>query len=57
MLFLVGAVALVAWLANRARVSGAGQPHSTARQILDERLARGEISKEEYDALRAKIGQ
>lgn len=56
LLFLVGAVALVAWLLSRARPSGGGQSHSTARQILDERLARGEISREEYDALRAKIG-
>jgi uncharacterized membrane protein len=28
-----------------------------ARQVLDERLARGEISPEEYEAIRARIGQ
>ena len=26
------------------------------RQILDERLARGEISREEYQAMRAELG-
>jgi len=29
----------------------------TARQVLDERLARGEISPEEYEAIRARIEQ
>ena len=52
---LVGGVVLVAWLVARGRPSGGAPPVSTARQVLDERLARGEISKEEYDALRAKI--
>jgi uncharacterized membrane protein len=27
----------------------------TARQMLDERLVRGEISREEYDAIHARI--
>lgn len=30
---------------------------STARQILDARLARGEISREEYHTIRSQIGQ
>jgi len=51
---LIGGAVLVIWLAARARPSS-GVPPTTARQVLDERLARGEISKEEYDALRAKI--
>ena len=29
----------------------------SARQVLDERLARGEISPEEYEAIRARIEQ
>jgi uncharacterized membrane protein len=33
----------------------AGQQRRTARQILDERLARGEISREEYDLIRARV--
>ena len=42
------------WLIRQARPSErtAGK---TARQILDERLARGEISPEEYEAIRAKL--
>lgn len=31
------------------------QHEPTARQILDERLARGEITQEEYTALRAHL--
>jgi uncharacterized membrane protein len=34
-----------------------GSERSTARQLLDERLARGEISREEYDLILARIGQ
>lgn len=33
--------------------SGLRQP--TARQVLDERFARGEISREEHEAIRAQI--
>lgn len=29
----------------------------TARQILDERLARGEITREEYEEIRARIDE
>jgi putative membrane protein len=38
--------------------SSQGQSRSrqpTARQVLDERFARGEISREEYEAIRAHI--
>lgn len=35
--------------APRARQQG------TARQILDERLARGELTQEQYEAIRARI--
>ena len=34
-----------------------GQRQPTARQVLDERFARGEISREEYDAIRTQIEQ
>jgi putative membrane protein len=34
----------------------AAKQQPIACQILDERLARGEISREEFDALRTKIG-
>jgi uncharacterized membrane protein len=32
-----------------------GQRPPTARQVLDERLARGEIEAEEYEAIRARL--
>lgn len=53
---IAGGVALLVRQAS-GYASHAAQGKSTARQILDERLARGEISREEYDDLRAKIGQ
>jgi uncharacterized membrane protein len=34
-----------------------GEHHRTARQILDERLARGEISRDEHEAIRARIAE
>jgi uncharacterized membrane protein len=33
------------------------QRRRTARQVLDERLARGEIDRDEYEAIRARIEQ
>ena len=32
-----------------------GRRHLTARQVLDERLARGEIGQEEHEQIRAQI--
>ena len=32
-----------------------GQHQATARQVLDERFAQGEISADEYEAVRAQI--
>jgi uncharacterized membrane protein len=34
-----------------------GKDKLTGRQVLDERLARGEISPEEYEEIRARIGE
>lgn len=55
--FLVLLVAGVVWLVRRTSTSGAGPRHdatasSSARDILDQRYARGELSREEY--LRAR---
>jgi putative membrane protein len=47
MLTWVAIVAVAAWLVLRARDGGRTTP-GTARQILDERYARGDISTEEY---------
>jgi putative membrane protein len=55
-LLLALVVGGVIWLARQSRLSG-GAPGRTARQMLDERLARGEITPEEYEAVRAKLNQ
>jgi putative membrane protein len=50
-------VGVAAWLFRQAtdtRQLG-GQRQPTARQVLDERLARGEIEAEEYETIRKRI--
>jgi len=51
---LGGGAALFSRQANGTRVSG-GPERPTARQLLDERLARGEIDQQEYDRIRGRI--
>ncbi len=54
LLLLVGGAILV--LRQTAGVRSLGEERrAAARQILDERLARGEINREEYDAVRAQL--
>jgi putative membrane protein len=56
MLLLVGLVVAIVWAVTRSGSTSRPDPTSRAREILDERYARGEISTEEYrerkDALR-----
>ena len=52
--FLVGGAVLVPRQTTGIRLP-VRQRRPTARQVLDERFARGEISREEYDAIRAQI--
>jgi len=55
-LVIVGIVAIVKWLARPS--AGAGtSPQKSARQILDERYARGEIEREEYEQKRRDLEQ
>lgn len=58
-LILVGLIILgylgILLAQRRASSSLAGGP-STARQILDERFARGEIEEEEYRRRKAELG-
>lgn len=49
-----GAALLVRQASGFSSADSRGKPD--ARQILDERLARGEISRDEYDELRARLG-
>lgn len=52
-LVIVGAVLVFRQTTDARSESGQRQP--TARQVLDERFARGEISQEEYDKIRTHI--
>lgn len=51
---LAGGAVLVFRQSAGAHLFG-GQRQPTARQILDERFARGEINREEYDAMRLRL--
>ena len=50
----VGLAAIIVWVADWASVS---ERRSTAVDILNRRLARGEIDKAEYDEKRKLIGR
>ncbi|MBU0702421.1 MAG: SHOCT domain-containing protein [Chloroflexi bacterium] len=62
-LLLLGGILLVPLLGGIGLVSHKsgnfqwpeGQHQPTARQVLDERFARGEINREEYETIRAQI--
>jgi len=47
-LIILGIIAIVKWLTGTTSGTGSLPPKS-ARQILDERYARGEIDQEEYE--------
>jgi putative membrane protein len=51
---VAGGTALVFPQATGARLPG-GQRQPMARQVLDERFARGEIGREEYETIRTQI--
>lgn len=58
-LFTIGAIALVVWGINNFpgyTRSEDSKPHSnSAREILDQRYAKGEISDEEYESMKNKL--
>lgn len=62
-LLLLGIAVLVKVLVSlfrrgKVRDAGArGPEHSRARDILDERYARGEITAAEYDEMRRRLGE
>jgi len=59
LLFLVGAVLLVAFLFRGPWLGwpgvGQGGRQETAREILDQRYARGEITKEQYEEMKRTL--
>jgi putative membrane protein len=56
-LIIIGIVLLVVWLLGqaRARAGGPGPSGSRALDILRERYARGEITREEYERMRRDL--
>ncbi len=54
LLALIGLVAIFVWMVQWA--SGGGERRRTALEILDERFARGEIDKSDYEEMRTLIG-
>lgn len=55
-LVILGIVAIVKWLTGSSRATGTPPPKS-ARQILDERYARGEIDREEFEQKKRDLEQ
>ncbi len=54
LVFALGGLGLVSRKGAGAQWGGA-QRQPAARQVLDERLARGEVSSQEYEAIRAQL--
>ncbi len=56
LLIILAIVALAKWLLGTAGHAGSPPPR-TARQILDERYARGEIGREEFEQKKRDLEQ
>ncbi len=54
-LIIAGLVLLVLWLVRNARPTSAAPTDNAALEIAKTRYARGEITKEQYDQLRADL--
>lgn len=55
-LVIVGIVAIVKWLIGSSSATGT-PPSKTARQILEERYAKGEIDREEFEQKKRDLEQ
>ena len=56
LLVVAGVTAVIAWAVVRFAGGGASGNRGSARRILDERYARGEIGPEEYQRIRRELG-
>jgi putative membrane protein len=54
-LVIAGAIALVRWLGTVSHTSRDTRQRQTPLEIIQERYARGEIGKEEYEQKRADL--
>jgi putative membrane protein len=61
LVFWVGLILLAVWLvralfsANSGRSPSVGEKGQSAQQILDQRYARGEISREQYEIMKQDL--
>ncbi|TDY02831.1 SHOCT domain-containing protein [Thiohalophilus thiocyanatoxydans] len=55
LLILAGLIAIVKWLIGGPETNVPLPPSKTARQILEERYARGEIDREEFEQKKRDI--
>ena len=57
LLFVVGSVLLVVWIVRQFAPGGTSAPQSTsnALELLKERFAKGEISKEEFADMKKEL--
>lgn len=58
LLFLVAFIVFIVWLVRTvvAGSTGLAGGSSTAKAILDQRYARGELTRKEYDQMKKDIG-
>ncbi|MBU0515903.1 MAG: SHOCT domain-containing protein [Proteobacteria bacterium] len=54
-LIIAGLVVLIRWLLTSSRQSGGGRSVGRALDILKERYARGEITKDEFESMKKDI--
>lgn len=53
--FIIGIVLLVAWVVRQLAAGAGGGGRSRALEILQERYARGEITREQYEQMRRDL--
>jgi putative membrane protein len=51
---IVGAVLLIRWLMDETRSTGSAR-HETALDILKQRYAKGELAKEQFEAMKREL--
>lgn len=57
-LFWIGLILLTVWLVRSILPGGDSKPSSlSAREILDTRYARGEVTRKEYEQIKKDIGK
>ena len=57
LLFIVGSILLIVWIVKQFTPGGTSTPTSSsnALEILNERFAKGEISKEEFSEMKKEL--